>query len=93
MLGLPLPVRLRWLQIPFRRWGRPDMDAADHVQRLVELHTQMDQVYLALGVQSNHKPRPQPPKPVESFYQLTPGIDCHCCDFRNLPVEQGRSTQ
>lgn len=68
------------------------MDTADHLQRLAELHAQMDQVYLALGVQSNHKPQSikQPPQPVEPVYKPFPGIACHCpCDFRDLPVETG----
>lgn len=69
------------------------MDTANHLQRLAELHAQMDQVYLALGVQSNHKPQSikQPPQPLETDYEPVPGIACHRCDFRSLPLGDGEA--
>jgi len=44
-----------------------------------------------------HRP-PAPPRrngdlkatlPAETVYKPTPDIECHCCDFRNLPIEPG----
>ena len=56
-------------------------------ERLLSLQAEVTQAYRDLGCTG--EPEPQPPQPIETFYQPTPGIDCHCCDFRNLPVEPG----